>query len=103
MDRLFWMRVILAVIAGTAATLMFESIEDVEEKRWTSIGFMIIVFIGTVIVAKMMRIRLASSDRKKLVTNGLGSFVFLYLFVWILSYTLVYSVGRGGGIVTPIT
>lgn len=102
MDTLFWLRVGLAVVAGAAATFMFESIADYEVKRWSSILFMIIVFIASVIVAKMMRIQLASSDRKKLVTNGLGSFIFLYLFVWIATYTLVNSVG-GGGINTPIT
>ena len=74
MDRLFWMRVVLSVIAGASATFLFESIEDVEEKRWTSIGFMIAVFIVSVIIAKSMKIRLPSG-RKKLITNGLGSFV----------------------------
>lgn len=102
MDTLFWLRVGMAVIAGAAATFMFDAIGDVEVKRWTSIGFMIIVFISSVVVAKMMRIQLASSDRKKLVTNGLGSFVFLYLFVWIVTYTLV-NTGAETGIVTPVT
>jgi hypothetical protein len=99
MDRLFWMRVALSVIAGASATFLFESIEDVEEKRWTSIGFMIAVFIMSVIIAKGMKIRL-HSGRKKLITNGLGSFVFLYLFVWIVTYTLVNS--GSGGFVTPV-
>ena len=99
MDRLFWMRVALSVIAGASATFLFESIEDVEEKRWTSIGFMIAVFIVSVIIAKSMKIRL-HSGRKKLITNGLGSFVFLYLFVWIVTYTLVNS--GSGGFVTPV-
>ena len=40
-DRLFWMRIVFSVIGGIIATFVFEDIEDVEEKRWTSIGFMI--------------------------------------------------------------
>lgn len=104
LDKLFWMRVALAVIAGSAATFMFDSLEDPEERRWSSIAFMIIVFIASVFVAKSMRIQLASSDRKKIVTNGLGSYVFLYLFMWIVTYTLVYSTGSDSvGITTPIT
>ena len=86
-DRLFWMRVVFSVIGGIIATFVFEDIVDVEEKRWTSIGFMIMLFIATAIIAKSWRIRIA--NRKKYVTTGIGSFVFLYLFTWIVSYTIV--------------
>ena len=86
-DRLFWLRIVVAIAGGVIATFAFEDIVDVEEKRWTSIGFMIALFIGTAIVAKSWRIRIA--NRKKYVTTGIGSFVFMYLFVWIFSYTLV--------------
>ncbi len=71
------------------ATFAFEDIVDVEEKRWTSIGFMIALFIGTTIVAKSWRIKIA--NRKKYVTTGIGSFVFMYLFTWIFTYTVVNS------------
>ena len=85
-DRLFWMRVVFSVIGGIVATFVFEEIEDVEEKRWTSIGFMIMLFIATAIIAKSWRIRIP--NKKKYITTGIGSFVFLYLFTWIVSYTL---------------
>ena len=80
------MRVVFSVIGGIVATFVFEDIEDVEEKRWTSIGFMIMLFIATAIIAKSWKIRIP--NRKKYVTTGIGSFVFLYLFTWIVSYTL---------------
>ena len=89
LNKLFWMRVALAIIAGIAATFIFEGIEG-EERRWASIGFMIIIFFGTVIVAKAMKMQLPSSDRKKIVTQAIGSYVFLYLFSWIVSYTLTH-------------
>ena len=41
-DRLFWMRIVFSVIGGIVATFVFEDIEDVEEKRWTSIGLSLI-------------------------------------------------------------
>jgi cation transport ATPase len=88
LNKLFWFRIALAIIAGTAATFIFDSIEG-EERRWTSIGFMIIVFIASIVVAKSMNLKLTKSDRKKIVTQALGSYVFLYLFTWILTYTLV--------------
>ena len=86
--KLFWLRIILGVGAGIATTFIFEDIEG-EERRWASIGFMIILFFGSIIVAKAMNMQLPSSDRKKIVTQAIGSYVFLYLFSWIVTYTLV--------------
>ena len=88
-DRLLWRRVVFSVIGGIVATFVFEDIEDVEEKRWTSIGFMIMLYIATAIIAKSWRIRIP--NRKKYITTGIGSFVFLYLFTWIVTYTFVYT------------
>ena len=86
-DRLFWLRLATAIAGGVIATFAFEDIVDMEEKRWTSIGFMIMLFIATAIVAKSWKIRIA--NRKKYVTTGIGSFVFMYLFTWIFTYTVV--------------
>ena len=96
-DRLFWMRIVFSIVGGVIATFVFEDIVDVEEKRWTSIGFMIMLFIATAIIAKSCRIRIA--NRKKYVTTGIGSFVFLYLFSWIMSYTLINSGSTSGNII----
>ena len=89
LNTLFWMRIALAIIAGTAATFLFEGIEG-EDRRWASIGFMIVIFFASVIVAKGMKMQLSSSDRKKVVTQAIGSYVFLYLFSWIVSWTLTH-------------
>jgi hypothetical protein len=97
LNKLFWIRVSLAIIAGTLATFIFEDIEG-EERRWASIGFMIIIFAGTIIMAKGMKMQLPSSDRKKIVTQGIGSYVFLYLFTWIVTYTLVHAGSASNGI-----
>ena len=88
-DKLFWMRVVFAVIGGIAATFLFEGIEDSEEHRWTSIIFMISLFLATCFIAKGMKINFPRSDRKKIVTTGIGSFIFMYLFSWIMSFTLL--------------
>jgi hypothetical protein len=97
LNKLFWIRVSLAIIAGTLATFIFEDIEG-EERRWASIGFMIIIFAGTIIMAKGMKMQLPSSDRKKIVTQGIGSYVFLYLFTWVATYTLVHAGSASNGI-----
>jgi hypothetical protein len=89
LDKLFWIRIGLASMGGIIATFLFESIEG-EERRWASIGFMIVIFVISAIIGKGMKIGLPPSDRKKIVTTGIGSYVFIYLFMWILSYTLVH-------------
>ena len=86
---LFWLRFAFAMIGGAIATFLFEGIEDSEERRWSSIIFMIVLFIVTCFIAKGMKINFPKSDRKKLVTTGMGSYVFLYLFAWIMTYTLL--------------
>jgi multidrug transporter EmrE-like cation transporter len=101
LDRLFWIRIGLAAIAGVVATFLFESVEG-EERRWASIGFMIAVFIASAVIGKGMKIGLPPSDRKKIVTTGIGSYVFIYLFMWILSYTLVHLPGTGINPLKPI-
>jgi hypothetical protein len=94
LDKLFWIRVGLAAIGGIVATFLFEPIEG-EERRWVSIGFMIIIFIISAIIGKGLKIGLPPSDRKKLITTGIGSYVFIYLFMWILSYTLIHHPDTG--------
>lgn len=100
-DQLFWLRIALAVIAGVLATFIFEPIEG-EDRRWASIVFMIIVFIVSIGIAKGMNIQLPKSDRKKIVTTGIGSFIFIYLFMWILSYTIM-NLPSEFGISTPFS
>lgn len=100
LDKLFWLRVGLGVIAGVVATFAFEPLEG-EDRRWASIGFMIMLFLITIGIAKNMKMQLPSSDRKKIVTQGIGSYVFLYLFMWIVSYTLV-NLSVTDGVPSPI-
>ena len=88
-NTLFWMRFALALIGGAAAEFLFDGIADMEEKRWLSIIFMIVLFVVTCFIAKGMKIKFSKSDRKKLVTTGIGSYVFLYLFAWIMTHTML--------------
>jgi hypothetical protein len=45
-----------------------------------------------------MNMQLPPSDRKKIVTQGIGSYVFLYLFTWIATYTLTHLGDAATGI-----
>jgi len=88
-DKLFWMRFAFALGGGIIATFVFDGIADSEEKRWSSIIFMIVLFVVTCFIAKGMKINFPKSDRKKLVTTGIGSYIFLYLFAWIMTHTML--------------
>ena len=88
-NTLFWLRFAFALIGGVAAEFLFDGITGSEEKRWSSIIFMIVLFIVTCFMAKGMKINFPKSDRKKLVTTGIGSYIFLYLFAWIMTHTLL--------------
>ena len=88
-NTLFWMRFAFALIGGAAAEFLFDGIADMEEKRWLSITFMIVLFVVTCFIAKGMKISFPKSDRKKLVTTGIGSYIFLYLFAWIMTHTML--------------
>jgi len=88
-NTLFWMRFVFALVGGVIATFAFDGIADIEEKRWSSIIFMIVLFVVTCFIAKGMKINFPKSDRKKLVTTGIGSYVFLYLFAWIMTHTML--------------
>jgi len=88
-NTLFWMRFAFALIGGVIATFAFDGIADMEEKRWSSIIFMIVLFVVSCFIAKGMKINFPTSDRKKLVTTGIGSYVFLYLFAWIMTHTML--------------
>ena len=92
LDQLYWLRIIFAAASGIICshvpTFAFDSI-DGEERRWASIIFMIAVYLVTFVIAKSMKMQLPASDKKKIITQAIGSFVFIYLFMWIVSYTLV--------------
>jgi len=47
-NTLFWMRFAFALIGGVIATFAFDGIADMEEKRWSSIIFMIVLFVALV-------------------------------------------------------
>ena len=77
LDQLYWLRIIFAAASGIIATFAFDSI-DGEERRWASIIFMIAVYLVTFVIAKSMKMQLPASDKKKIITQAIGSF-FLYV------------------------
>ena len=92
LDKLFWLRVGLAVLAGTLSAIIGNPMQS--HKGFLGLGIMIILFIVSIGMAKSMKIPLLPSDKKKLITTGYGSYILMFIFSWILVTTLTHpSVG----------
>ncbi len=90
LDKLFWLRVGLGVLAGALSALIGSS-QSVESSRvGLGFGIMIILFIISYIMAKSMRIPIPAADKKKLITTGYGSYFLMFIFCWILVNTLIH-------------
>ncbi|MGB9124148.1 MAG: hypothetical protein WA833_01495 [Nitrosotalea sp.] len=88
LDKLFWLRVGLAVLAGTISAIIGNSIQS--HRGILGLGIMITLFIVSVGIAKSMRIPILPSDKKKLITTGYGSYALMFIFSWILVTTLTH-------------
>jgi hypothetical protein len=89
LDKVFWIRVGLGVLAGTLSAIIGEPL--IESNRVVlGFGIMIVLFIVSYIIAKGMRIPIAITEKKKLITTGYGSYFLMFIFSWILVNTLIH-------------
>jgi len=88
LEKLFWVRVILGVSAGTLSAIIGYPMESYRLEL--GFGIMIILFIVSYVIAKSMRIPIAITDKKKLITTGYGSYFLMFIFSWILVNTLIH-------------
>ncbi|MGI0083000.1 MAG: hypothetical protein ACREAF_01770 [Nitrosopumilaceae archaeon] len=89
LDKLFWIRVGLGVLAGIISAQIGNSTE-MELRPYVGFGIMILLFIISYGIAKAMRIPLPPADKKKLIMTGIGSYFFMFIFSWILVNTLMH-------------
>jgi len=89
LDKLFWLRVGMGLLAGSLSAELGYSMEEAS-RPFLGFGLVIILFIISYGIAKAMRIPLPPSDRKKLIMTGIGSYFFMFLFSWILVNTLIH-------------
>ncbi len=89
-DKIFWIRVGFAVLAGVlAGALGYVSLNPMAF-RGIGIGFLI-YFISYIAVRVAFTKQLPPSDYKKLITTGMLAYVFMFLFVWVLYNTFTYG------------
>ena len=90
LDRIFWIRVGLGILAGSLSAEMGSTMIHAHDKGFTGLAVAIVLFIVSYGIAKALRVPLPSSDKRKLVMTGIGSYFLMFLFSWILVNTLIH-------------
>ncbi len=92
LDKLFWLRVGMGILAGTLSAETGSSIDpsDFSSRILLGFGIMIVLFIVSYVIAKRMNIQMVLTEKKKLVTTGYGSYFLMFIFSWILVNTLIH-------------
>ena len=90
LDKVFWTRVGLGIIAGTLAAEMGSTMLHAHDRAFLGLGVVIVLFIISYGIAKALRIPLPQADKRKLVMTGIGSYFLMFLFSWILVNTLIH-------------
>ena len=94
MDKVFWLRIGFAILAGLiAGGLGFLSInKDMNPAGGVGIGFLLYI-ISYIVARSMYSKKVPKDDRRKLFTTGIGAYIFMFLFIWILYNTIVFVQG----------
>ena len=90
LDKVFWIRVGLGVLAGTLSAVIGQPITIETNRVVLGFGIMIVLFIISYVIAKGLRIPIAITEKKKLITTGYGSYFLMFIFSWILVNTLLH-------------
>ncbi len=94
--RLAWMRAGLGALAGAlAGFLNFLSLDVTNPNSNAYYGAYIALFVYIIsyyLAKNVLGMNLPPSDKNKLITQGIGSYIMLFLFVWIV-YNSLCSIG----------
>lgn len=90
LDKVFWIRVGLGVLAGALSAIIGQPITIETNRVVLGFGIMIVLFIVSYVIAKGLRIPIAITEKKKLITTGYGSYFLMFIFSWILINTLTH-------------
>ncbi len=95
---LAWIRVGLGALSGLVAGLLpFTAypVSQFNSNSYAGIYFAVFIYIGSYYLAKYgLAIHLPYKDRNKLITQGIGGFIMMFIFIWILYAT--YCTAFGG-------
>lgn len=94
LQLLAWVRVGMGAVAGMlAGIIQFGPPGAFNDNSYFNIYFAIFIYIGSYYFAKhVMAIPLPPKDKNKFFTQGVGGFIMMFLFFWILYSTYCFSV-----------
>lgn len=86
-NRIFWIRIALGIISGLLSGLLKFTVPH-NPKAYLGLFIAFIIYFASIYYAKFTIRDIPKEERYKLVTTGMGSFILLFLFVWILYNSL---------------
>lgn len=88
-DQIFWLRAIFGVLTGLILGILTINTNFAGQN---GILFAVLMYITSYYIAKIkFSSEIPVKDSRKIITAGLGSFIMLSLFTWILINTLFAS------------
>jgi hypothetical protein len=87
-DKLYWLRIGLGALGGfLAKTIFTPSLTQADYVDGALLGF--IVYFASYYIARFAWYRhLEQANLSKLYTTGIGGFIMIFLFTWMLCFTL---------------
>jgi hypothetical protein len=85
-DKIFWIRIGFGVLAGIVAGALGYIGANPLAFRGVGIAFML-YFVSYMVARFSIGKSLPPGDARKVVTTGMGGYVFMFLFIWILYNT----------------
>jgi hypothetical protein len=86
-DKIYWSRVILGMITGIAAAFISAS----DSYNGIVLG-LLIYLVSYYVIRLLWGKRFKPQEMQKVYTTGLGTYVMLYLFFWLLLFTFSFVI-----------
>ncbi len=94
-DMIFWIRVALGSLTGLLAGLLGFTSENPASVLGAFLAISMYLF-SVFLIRGLYQSSIEAKDSRKLLTTGLGSFIMLFLFTWILFNTVFLAEDVGG-------
>jgi hypothetical protein len=91
LDRIFYIRAIMGLIAGIIVGLSIRPGYDQASSIGIAFFVGIVFYILSYAVAKKISRNIPKKERRKIATNGIFPFIFLLLMFMIITFTVLYQ------------
>jgi len=86
-NKLFWLRVCFALLGGSLSGVM----NFANETAIYGVSLIALLYVLSYLVGKNIMLANRNVERNTLLFSGIGTYIMLSLFTWILYYTLHLS------------